>query len=83
MIVLRKSAGLLIAGLLLLGVATDALSRDKGENSPSNGSQGPDLRRYIVELQDQPLAVYDGRTLSVPTRADKFYLPPTNPQLTR
>lgn len=44
---------------------------------PDGGNQA---RTYIVELQDPPLAVYDGRTLSVPLPSGRESLAATNPE---
>ena len=57
-----------IAGLLL--VLPPALARD-GE------TQDRELRRYIVELQDLPLAAYRGQALSTLTRDGRGALPAT------
>lgn len=67
------AAGLMLTGLLL-GTAP-ALARD--ESNPSRS-----LQRYIVELQDLPLATYDGRELSVESSDRRRRLPATATHLT-
>jgi subtilisin family serine protease len=41
------------------------------------GDDGDKRQRYIVELRDPPLALYDGRELAAPTRDGEWRLAPT------
>jgi subtilisin family serine protease len=57
-------------------------ARSEGTSSVLAVQGITEIRRYIVELHDQPLASYDGRPLSVPSRHDKNRLAPTSIQHT-
>jgi subtilisin family serine protease len=62
-----------LAGFLLL--LPPAMARD-------GGSPGTESRRYIVELQDPPLAAYQGQVLSAPTRDGQGVLAATAREMT-
>jgi subtilisin family serine protease len=62
---------LVCAALASMLLAPQSAAARSGPDSTS------DLGRYVVELQDPPLAVYDGRTLSVLRHADDKQLAPT------
>ena len=64
---------LLLLGLLLLTLSALPLSAAARGGSSSSLA----LQRYIVELQDPPLAMYDGRELSVESRDRRRRLPAT------
>ncbi len=61
---------LLLAVMLALLAVLDAQARDTGQ-------AGSHRQRYIVELADPPLALYDGRTLSVPAKGGALRLQAT------
>jgi hypothetical protein len=80
-----KGAGSIRVGnflLLCLALLTLALSPLCALAKSGTGSSG-DLQRYIIQLQDPPLAVYDGRELSVASRSGQRRMTATAPRITR
>jgi subtilisin family serine protease len=71
-----RSFALAVVGLAALSASVIALAASSNAVSPDNPS-APDLRRYVVELADPPLALYDGRELSVRDASGATRLPAT------
>ena len=84
MSIMRKEfvSGFVVAMLVVAGGLSDATARSKDEQRAVTQLNTAGIQRYIIELQDQPLAIYDGRALSVPSRHDKSQLAATNIQYT-
>ena len=71
---LNRTLAALLA-LILLAAADRALARD-------DGGDGLDYRRYVVELIDPPLALYDGGKLSVEDDNGPMRMAATAPEVT-
>ena len=75
------SFALTFIGLAALGSSLVALAASSNPGA-TMGSPSPALQRFVIELPDPPLALYDGRELSAPDVHGARRLPATAVEVT-
>jgi len=79
---MRKGRAFALAAAALAGALFSFAAAAASDRHAQNAADGSVVKRFIVELQDPPLALYDGRSLSAADRSGVERLPATAPHLT-
>ena len=79
---MKKGSAFALAasGMVSLLICMTAVAASSALERTAAVSADPALKRYVIELQDPPLALYDGRELSTAKRGGVEHLSATAPQ---